>query len=133
MMNSEIFGTYLSEVAYMFGTRSSTNSLTGCSLVILIPEFLSGAHKFYSNDGCHAEQHSPSIKQVSLYPSSHSLTVLTASYLSLQHPTLPYRTARLAPHIYLMYVHTPSIHKLADLQENQKPQTRAACWEPVRG
>ncbi|KAJ0151576.1 Uncharacterized protein HZ326_5947 [Fusarium oxysporum f. sp. albedinis] len=31
-----------------------------------------------------------------------------------------------------MYVHTPSIYKLADLQEIQKPQTRAACWEPVR-
>lgn len=99
MMKSEIFGACLSEVAYMFGTRSSTNSLTRCSLVILIPEFLSGAHKLHSNHENHAGHCFSSIKQMSLYPSSHSITVLTTSYLSLQHPTLPYRIARLASHV----------------------------------
>lgn len=108
MMNSEIFGPCLSEVAYMFGTRSSTNSLTICSLVILIPEFLSGAHKPHRNHQYHAEQHSPSIKQASLDPSPYSITVLTASYLSLQQPTLPYRTARLAsPVIAISCTYTP--------------------------
>ncbi|KAK2481963.1 hypothetical protein H9L39_07602 [Fusarium oxysporum f. sp. albedinis] len=36
MGNSEIFGTYISEVAYMFGTRSSTSSRD--ALCLLLPQ-----------------------------------------------------------------------------------------------